>query len=255
MRTRIFVKTSITFLIGIALIIIITFSFSQCKKDNSVKPGTIQLKATSQSMGLKSATIASVAGTITLQTATVEIGNLRIEENSGNDNQNGDQSGNDGVGGNEKNSKAETGVAGDLHLAGPYLLDILNGSASIDKVTVQPGIYKKVNFEFIAGSENKGHSIALSGVFVNAQGVSIPFTLTSEVVETIQLPLTGSGIQVNSGNMVSISILFDVSSWLTILDFSTASQNGGRININKDENTALYLAFITEVSKNIDIEK
>ena len=80
MRTRILVKTSVTFLIGIAAIIIITFAFSKSKKDNSITPNTIQLKATSQSMGLKSSTIASSTRNHILHTATVGAGNLRIEE-------------------------------------------------------------------------------------------------------------------------------------------------------------------------------
>jgi len=279
MKTRVLFKKSITFLVGVVLIIIISIGFTRCKKDSSVTPGTIQLKATSQSMGLKSATVVSLAGTfktiyllspisglksativssagtLILQTAMVEIGNLRIEENSGNDVQNNDQYGNDGAGGIESSTKSESGDAGDLQLAGPYLLDILNGSASIDKVTVPPGTYKKVNFDFVAGSENKGHSIALSGNFVNAQGVSIPFTLTSEIAEMIQLPLTGNGIQVTSGNIVPVSILFDISNWLNKLDFNTATQNKGQITISNVENQGLYQAFMTQVMKNIEAKE
>ena len=137
----------LTFTIGVAFIVMVMLVFSSCKNEQSGVSGTLQLKANSNQL-LKSATIASVNGaSISLDAAKVEIRNLRIEENSGNDNQNqsGDQSGNDG---NEKNSKSEAGDAGDILLSGPYLLDILSGTASIDQVTVQPGTYKKVDFEF-----------------------------------------------------------------------------------------------------------
>ena len=245
----------ILFTIGITFIILVSMVFSSCKNEQSGAPGTLQLKA-STNQTLKSATIASVNGaSITLDGATVEIKNLRIEENSGNDNQNGDQSGNDGKDSNEKNSKSEAGDAGDILLPGPYLLDILSSTASIDQVTVQPGTYKKVDFEFFAGSENSSHSIVLSGTYTNTQGIAIPFILNTEFAETVQLPLAGSGIQVSSGSISSISILFDINNWLNKLDFSTANQSNGQININKDENSGLYLAFLSALSKHIEIEK
>lgn len=246
----------LTFSIGVAFILIVMLVFSSCKNEQSGAPGTLQLKANSNQL-LKSATIASVNGaSITLNAAKVEIRNLRIEENSGNDNQNqsGDQSGNDGKDSNEKSSKSETGDAGDILLPGPYLLDILSGTVSIDQITVQPGTYKKVDFEFFAGPENSSHSIVLSGAYTNAQNISVPFTLTSEFAKTVQLPLAGNGIQVNSGGISSISILFDVNNWLNKLDFSTAIVNNGQISINKDENSGLYLAFLSALSKHVEIE-
>lgn len=246
-----------TFTIGVAFIIMVVLVFSSCKNEQSGMPGTLQLKAKSNQV-LKSATITSVSGaSLTLDAAKVEIKNLRIEENSGNDNQNqsGDQSGNDGKEGNEKGSKPESGDSGNLKLAGPYLLDIVSGTASIDQVSVQPGTYKKVDFEFFAGPENSNHSIELSGTFTNVQGITIPFTLTSEFAETVQLPLAGNGIQVTSGGITTLSILFDVNSWLNKLDFSTAVVSNGQININKDENSGLYLAFLSALSIHIEIEK
>ena len=242
-----------TFTIGVAFIIMVMLVFSSCKNEPSGATGSLQLKAKSNQV-LKSATITSVSGaSLTLDAAKVEIKNLRIEENSGNDiqNQSGDQSGNDG---NEKSSKSETGDAGDLLLTGPYLLDILSGTASIDKITVQPGTYKKVDFEFYAGPENSSHSIVLSGTYTNASGTAIPFKLTSEFAETVQLPLAGNGIQVTSGAITTLSILFDVNNWLNKLDLSTAVVSNGQININKDENSGLYLAFLSALSKHIEIE-
>jgi len=241
-----------SFTMMIALLMAVTFT--QCKNEQSGVPGTLQLKASSNQT-LKSATITSVNGaSITLDVAKVEIKNLRIEENSGNDNQDGDQSGNEGNYSNEKNSKSESGDAGDILFPGPYLLDIQGGSASIDQVDVQPGTYKKVDFEFVAGSENNSHSIVLSGIYTNAQGMTVPFTLTSEFAETVQLPLVGDGIQVTSGSISSISILFDVNNWLNKLDFSSANQSNGQIIINKEENSGLYLTFLSSLSQHIEIE-
>lgn len=246
-----------TFTIGVAFIVMVMLVFSSCKNEHSGAPGTLQLKASSHSLTMKSATITSLNGaSITLDAAKIEIRNLIVEENSGNDSQvqSGDQAGTDGKDGNEKSSKPEAGDGGNLKLAGPYLLNILSGTASIDQVPVQPGTYKKVDFEFFAGPENSNHSIVLSGTFTNAQGISVPFTLTSEFAETIQLPLAGGGIQVNSGGTSSISILFDVNNWLNKLDLTTATVNNGQISINKNENSGLYQAFIAELLKHVEAE-
>jgi hypothetical protein len=246
-----------TFTIGVAFIVMVMMLFSSCKNETPGTPGTLQLRATTPKLMLKSGTLASVGGaTFTLDAAKVEIKNLRVEENSGNDvqNQNGSQSGSDGIDGAEKNSTLETDSAGDIMLAGPYLLDILNGTASIDQVTVQPGTFKKVDFEFYAGPENSNHSIELSGKFTNAQGVTVPFTLTSDFAGTVQLPLAGSGLQVSSGGTSTLSILFDVNNWLSSLDLNTATQANGKITISSNENQGLYQAFVTELSKHIEIE-
>ncbi len=241
-------------LITLMIVLFVAFVFTQCKNENNGAPGTIQLKATGTSQGLKSAKIEALTGNITLQAATVEIQNLQIEENSGEDHQDGDQSGNDGNNDKENNSKSESGDAGDLLLAGPYVLDILNGSASVDQVIVQPGTYKKVDFDFFAGPENNNQSIVLTGIFTTLSGVEIPFTLNSDLSETVQLPLNANGITVSSGSVVTVSILFDVTSWLKNLDWSQAIQLNNQITISKNENAGLYQAFIAEVSKNIQVE-
>ncbi len=250
----------LTFTIGVAFIVMVTMLFSSCKNEASGTPGTLQLKATTPKLFLKSGVLASVGGaTITLDAAKVEIKNLRVEENSGNDvqNQSGGQSGstgNDGKEATEKTSTAETGSAGDLLLSGPYLLDIINGSASIDQVTVLPGTYKKVNFDFYAGNENNGHSIVISGTFTNASGATVPFTLVSDASNAIQLPLSGTGISVSSGGTATISIVFDVNNWLNKLDFNTAIQSNGQITISNTENTQLYQAFLATLAQYIDIQ-
>jgi hypothetical protein len=219
-------------------------------------PGTIQLNASSQSSGVKSATIETAAGEISLQSATVEIKNLQIEENSGENNGGGHQDGNNNDGkkdGNEKEGGNKEGDDGDIMLAGPYVLDIAAGTATIDEVEAQPGFYQKVNFDFAGGTENGGNSIALSGNYTSKTGSTIPFVLSSNIEANVQLPLV-KGITVNSGSTVSVSIVFDVAGWLKGLDFENATQTDGKIIISQTQNISLYNAFIEAVSKNIEVE-
>ncbi len=249
-----------TFTIGLASIALFMMIFSSCKKNEApVTPGNLQLKANTSKQMLKSGTLVSVGGgTIALDAAKVEIKQIRIEENSGIDaqSQSGGQSGSkdDTYDAAEKSPGTKSGGAGDIMLTGPYLLNILNGAASIDQVMVLAGTYKKVDFEFFAGFENRGHSILLSGTFTNSKGVIIPFTITSDFAGTVELPIAGNGIQVRSGGTSTISVLFSVDNWLNKVDFNSAILSTGKININKAENPGLYRAFITELSKNIDIE-
>ena len=238
---------------GLFLFILAT-AFTGCNKDKVGTPGTIQMNASSQFSGIKSATIATSAGEISLQTAVVEIQNLQIEENSGNDGEGNNQGGNNDGGnddGKEGSSKENDG--GDIILAGPYVLDIANGTAAIDQIDAQPGTYKKVNFDFVAGVENGGNSIVLSGNYTSNDGSLIPFELTSAFEVNVQLPLV-KGINVTSGSTVAVSIVFDVKGWLSGLNFENASLTDGKIVVNKQQNETIYNQFIDTVSKNIEIE-
>lgn len=238
---------------GLFLFILAT-AFTSCNNDKVGTPGTIQMNASSKFSGVKSADIATTAGEISLQTAVVEIQNLQIEENSGEDNQGNHQDGNkdDGKDDGKEGSSSEND-GGDIVLAGPYVLDIANGTATIGQVEAQPGTYKKVNFDFVTSSDNGGNSIVLSGNYTSNTENVIPFTLTSNLVANMQLPLV-NGITVNSGSTVSVSIVFDVAGWLQGLDFENASQTNGKIELSQTQNSNLYNTFIEAVSQNIEVE-
>lgn len=238
----------------VLLTLIMAFVITSCNNDKLGTPGNIQMNASSQFSGVKSATIATTAGEISLQSAVVEIQNLQIEENSGNDNEGDHQDGNKD---DRKESKKDKGNkendGGDIVLAGPYVLDIAGGTATIDQVEAQPGTYKKVNFDFLAGTENGGNSIVLTGNYTANDGSVIPFELTSTFEANVQLPLV-NGISVNSGSTVAVSIVFDVKGWLNGINFENASLSNGKIVVNEEQNGTIYKQFIEAVSKNIEVE-
>ena len=193
-------------------------------------PGTLQLKADIPGTFSRSKVFKSVdGGTISLKSAQIEIQNLKIENNL--------------------SSEMNEAI-----LQGPYLLDILSGTAPIDEVLIQPGKYKKVVFDFFSGSDNGNHSIVLDGIFTNAKGVAIPFIVYSETDQTIQLPIVESGMNVNSENIWSMTILYDLHNSLNKLDFDSADRINGGISITKDYNTGIYKKFLALLSKHIDVE-
>lgn len=248
-------------LVTVVGVFLLALSFSACNKDGTTGlPGTIQLNASTKSATtVQSDVIQTASGTLAIQTATVEIQNLVIEENSGNDNQDEGNynDGTDSNDGTDNESDSETTNAendgGDVVLPGPYVLDIVNGAATIDQVNVQPGTYKKVDFDFVPGPENNGNSILITGEYTSAAGVAIPFELTGDLSSTVQLPLTNS-INVISGSTVPVSIVFDVQSWLSGLDFESAALTENKIIINAQQNASLYNSFVAAVNQHIEIE-
>lgn len=193
-------------------------------------PGTLQLKADIPGAFLKSGIYKLTGGgTITLKSAQIEIQNLKIE--------------------NELSSETN-----DVMLRGPYLLDLLSGTAPIDEVLIRQGKYRKVNFEFCPGPDNRNHSIVLEGIFTNAKGVTMPFILFSETDQTIQSPIAEGSMKINSKNIWSMNILCDLYNCLNKLDFNSADQVNGGISITKDYNTGIYKKFLVLLSKHIDVE-
>jgi hypothetical protein len=236
-------------LIPALLLMFIIIGFSACKKnDSNQKSSTLSVKAVAKVISAK-------GDSLSIKTADVNIANLQIEENSGNDGENvggGDNEtgGNDVEGGNENDN-------GDIVLAGPYSLDIASGSASIGQVNIYPGTFKKVDLDFQTSSSStyNGSSIFITGTYTDNSGTIIPFKIYSSFAQQVQLPIAGNGITVAANSMVTIDIVFDVNAWLTGLDFASATITNGVILINSANNTSLLTTFELNLSKYIDAEK
>jgi len=240
MKTQ--MKLTSLLLVGVAIF------FTNCTSSSSKIPGALSLKATASKVGAVKVTTTS---NISLTSAIVQIQNLIIEENSGNNSQsNVDSNVNDG--GPETVKSAEND-GGDITLAGPYVLDVLSGKALIENVSLQAGTYKQVDFSFVPNKTN-AHSIVISGNF-NNNGTIIPFTINSDISSSVQLPLSGTGLTITSGATSALSIVFDVNTWIKNLDFSAATVANNTINISSSENQTLYNAFIIALSTNIETEK
>lgn len=244
MKTQL--KFSSILLVGVAIL------FTNCTGSTGKVPGSLNLKAASLKIGaVPAATISNVS----LTSAIVQIQNLVIEENTGNNSQsnmenNTDSNLPDGAAESVKSTEKDDG---NIMLSGPYVLDVLSGNALIDNVSLQPGNYKQVNFSFVPNKAN-AHSIVITGNF-NKNGVLIPFTITSDITNSIQLPLSGIGLTITTGTTSSLSIVFDVNAWIKNLDFSTATITNNSINISSTENQPLYTVFISALATNIDTEK
>jgi hypothetical protein len=118
------------------------------KSSSTVMKATISNKTTNTTMDI----IPVLGGQLNVQTAWINIANLQIEENSGNDvEQDGEH--NDGDQ-NEDNNETEDGKedsldASDIMIAGPFNLDISSGQALIGSFDVYPGTFRKIDFSFI----------------------------------------------------------------------------------------------------------
>lgn len=233
-------------LIGFAVLL------TNCSNNVNSVPGSLTLKASSFASSQLSKAPSVLAPDVTITSAVVQIKDLVIEENTGeglqsNNENNNSNDGSDGIEG----LKGEDG--GDLTLVGPYVLDVFSGSTLIDNVSLHKGTYKKVDFSFVPGTGNT-HSISIGGNY-NRNGITVPFTIITDFNSSIQLPLAGTGLTINSGTASSLSIVFNINLWVKNLDFTTAVVKDNVITISATENKALYDVFVNALSTNIDVEK
>ncbi len=267
-------KTRILSSVGVLVALVTLFSLTGCMKNN-VKNASLKMTASSiKTKGvLKSATVSGplqlASGTLTVTEANVNIANLQIEENSGNDVQqqvgNQQQGGAEDIGGTEgkDNEKEKEGTetdketgSEDILLAGPFSLNISSGNAIIDQVNVYPGTFKKVDFTFQLNPNApfNGHSIAIAGNYTASDGTIIPVVLSSDFAKQVQLPLANGGVTVPSNASVAITIVFDLNKWFGNLDLTGATVTDGKIVIDSQNNPSLLAAFEANVASNIDVE-
>ncbi len=267
-------KTRILSSMGVLVALVTLFSLTGCMK-NSAKNASLKMTASSMKTRgvLKSATVSGplqlASGTLAISEANINIANLQIEENSGNDVQQqvGDQQqgGAEDIGGTEgkdnekKNEGTETDTetgSEDILLAGPFTLDISAGEAVIDQVDVYPGTFKKVDFTFQLNTNTpfNGHSIAITGNYTASDGTIIPVVLYSDFAKQVQLPLANGGVTVPSNSSVAITIVFDLNKWFGNLDLTGATVTDGKIVIDSQNNPSLLAAFEANVASNIDVD-
>ncbi len=246
-------------MILVAMILVLA---SGCAKDSSslTKSSMLNLSLSTtkgtalNNAGTKAAT--TVTGDFTLNSAMISIADLVIEENSGND---VEQDGNHNDGGKDSENDSGNEAGGeqdDIILPGPYTLDVLNGTVSIDKVAVYPGTFKKVDFAFITSIEANfgGNSIVVTGSFQQSGGTVIPVVLRSDFSETVQLPLTGNGLTVADNSTVSLTIVLDIPSWINNLDLSGAVLTNNEILIDNTVNEDLLNLFEANLVSSIEVE-
>jgi len=243
-----------------------------CNKTNPTSGGILMKNSTAivkainsqQAAGTTAAPIPLTGGTLLVQTAWINIADLRIEENSGFDGEqngeynSGDQSENETEDSNEESGGFEDGLeAPDITAAGPFGLDISEGQAPVGSFEVYPGTFKKVDFTFQPNANDPffGSTIVIDGEFTTDQGTVIPFTLKSEFSQTIQTPLVNGGIVVAADSTVEINVVFDLAGWFLNLDLASAQTTNGQILIDAVNNPTLLAAFEANLAHSVDVEE
>jgi len=246
-------KTRRIVMLALSLVVILFITISGCKKDNAgVKSVTLNVKSSAVKAGTAtSLEIPLQIGALSVLSANVNIADVKIEENSGEENQQGENN----TGGNDNEGSNSEADNGDIGLPGPFALDISSGTSSLGQVSVYPGTFKKVNFQFIANTANpfNGKTIVISGNYIKPDGSIVPFTINSGFSEQVQLLIANGGIVATANSTQDIMILFDLNAWLN-LDFAGAQVTNGQIVIDNNNNVALLNSFNANVAANIDAE-
>ena len=214
-------------IITVAIALLVSVFFTGCQNDDpnssTLEKELEMLDSAFQESGSKFSDDLSISEVLNITSAFINISDLHIKEVSGND---------------------------DVILQGPYTIEIGNGIATFDQVDMFTGTYKKVDLTFKTGDSTtlNGHSVIIIGYYINIDGRSIPFTLSSDFTKQIQLPLLNDGVTVSENSTVSISIAFDAKAWLSVLDFANAEVTDGEITIDNSKNTFLLKAFEANLS-------
>jgi len=279
---------------GLAILLIWSFSCNNGTPTNSQKS---PLLYTSKAL-MKAATTAStssglsnipvVGGMINIQTALINIADLVIEENSGendeqidndddqNDNdqdgdfQNGDQDEENDIeddddsidNQNEQEGDFEYGEQDstdgayeadtpDILAAGPFALDISSGQAIIGTFDIYAGTFRQIDFTY---TPIDGRSVVISGEFTADAGSPVSFSLESAFAEQVQMLLSGGGITVASDSTVELTVVFDLAEWLADVDFSGAQLTDGQILINGNSNPELLASFEAKLAQYVEVE-
>lgn len=244
----------------LVIIAVILFLASGCAKDNSNLTKSsllaVDLSTVKSAVLNNTGTKGTETSAFTLNSAKISISDLVIEENSGND---VEQQGDHNDGGNDAETSGDNEAGGekdDVILPGPYMLDVLNGSLSIDQVAVYPGTFKKVDFKFNVSNEATfgGNSIVVKGSYQKSDGTAVPVTLRSDFSQQVQLPIANGGIKVAANSTITLTIVLDIQSWISNIDLSGAILTNNEIIIDKTVNADLLILFESNLVSSIEVE-
>ncbi len=147
----------------------------------------------------------------------------------------------DGVNDNDYGSDDE------VNLAGPFELDLSQGSTTVTNVNIPEGVYEEVEFKMDVNSNPSSQlyqrSILLSGMI---DGTPFEFYHTFEEDFEVDYENTGQNLVIDANNNNSITFNFDLPSVVANVDFSSASDgnNDGTIQISPvDTDGNQQLAF------------
>lgn len=226
----------------------------------SVSPSAMNTDAASGTM-LNSIPIPG--GSLDINTAMVNVSKIQIEENSGNDveqggeHNGGEQGGADNEVEGPDNEKGAPEAEQDIIVNGPFALDISNGEAAIQSVDIYPGTFKKVDLTFSINTSSpfNGKTIVINGTFTPNGGSATPFSLKSEFSKEVQMPIAGGGITVPANATIAVTVTFNLAGWFDKVDLTSAQISNGEILIDSANNTALLSAFETNLAKYVDVEE
>lgn len=246
------------FVLWFSAVFMIALFVVGCKNDNSNPTQPLQKNSNLLlKIGNKVTTgnIVTSGGELIISSFYISLSKVSLQENSGFDGEyQGDN--NDGNDNETKNENNEND-ASDIVISGPFNLDIASGIAELGSVNVYPGVFKKVDLNFITSSQNpfNNYSIVVNGNYKKQNGELIPFTIRSKFSNIYETLIANGGITVNSNSTVTVIVEFNFNNIFGNMDFSNAVATNGIIKIDEQNNTALLQTFERNLNNSIEIEE
>lgn len=131
----------------------------------------------------------------------------------------------------------------DYSWKGPKKVDLLNISAAIGNINLQPGVFEQIELEIQAQKSMAGTSpvFYLSGSYTDSTNVKIPVVVI--VNEDLTFKVEQSGAMLNGANNYAALINVNLATLMgsiTQADLSSATVTNGRIEISSTSNAGLY---------------
>lgn len=226
---------------AIVLPVVLTLLVSGCQHDAKKNPtqhersARLGIRATGAAPGasVRPDDIPTNGGTLSIQSALVNIGAFVIQENSGNNN------------GGDSNGLLNESDSSDVTVTGPFALEIAQGEAFVESVAVYPGTFKQLTASFNVGAQPPfdGSSIIIQGSYTPQGGSAIPVNLLSAYNQETECLIAGGGITAPRDTTVALVAVFDLVGWFTDVDFASAQVSNGQILVDSTHNSGLLTAF------------
>ncbi len=152
--------------------------------------------------------------------------------------------------------KTNTKISGNkkFDFEGPYQFNVLTGTSTppIEPVSMEPGIYHKVAFEF-ANVLQSGNSFEIYGTFVNKK-FSFDFEYTTDMEGVFEIK-NKKGIEQIEGDIAQFILYLDLKGLFIGADINNISFENNIVKINASSNTELASVVKNNLQEVMDFER
>lgn len=142
----------------------------------------------------------------------------------------------------------------EIDIEGLYQFDLITGQStpSFPTSTVPAGTYQELEVQM--GDDSSMISVYLEADYTDTTGTIVPVVVTVTEEVSIEVEDEVNGIQVQPGQVSTLDLIMGINVILSGTNLTSATINNGQININENENEALYEYIVERLNVEIEVE-